>query len=509
MFTGEPLHFSPRDAARGADTLPGAAPPKPAVREWNGPPWREESAFEVKGGLSSPYYHASLPKEAPPPLKLSAEQLHAAANAVKETHSALHGPYYYAHNRRVDFVIPTPPPKLLSVAKRVPPPLEDNGGAVLILSPGRRHLWPKPPRALHVVDAVMGACLPSTAVTDLNKHARQELTRGELGILKSNRRAWQYALDKKWDWALVLEDDAVFEGISSKISSSATAEFLTRLPAIVRAATSASPDWQLLVLTPINQPWDFFASLDGSLVPDLISHGGKMRSPLAVAPGQPRYGQHTMRRGGSASSARSAALGLYTDAKGSAARRRLREGTGSESEVLVEAIDCNGAVEWSARGEICHGSLHVDPTPYSSAMLGAVRTDAIEWSNGSVWRRCDLSVPIGSVDGLHVTSISWEDATCSWYHCPPTFHAFGWIYRKDLIKDCVGAFDARAPPLNPLDVWIWEVMATRGKLAQALAPAKPLVNSLGVGNTASCPSVKEQQDRPDTLHRIHARRGHG
>ena len=75
----------------------------------------------------------------------------------------------------------------------------------------------------------------------------QELTRGELGILKSNQKAWQHALKQEWDWALILEDDATFTGISHGVSSaSAAAEFLPRLPQIVRAATQASPDWQLL-----------------------------------------------------------------------------------------------------------------------------------------------------------------------------------------------------------------------------------------------------------------------
>ena len=30
---------------------------------------------------------------------------------------------------------------------------------------------------------------------------------------------------------------------------------------------------------------------------------------------------------------------------------------------------------------------------------------------------------------------------------------------------------ARSPPLNPLDVWVWEVMALHGLLGRALSPA--------------------------------------
>lgn len=52
-------------------------------------------------------------------------------------------------------------------------------------------------------------------------------------------------------------------------------------------------------------------------------------------------------------------------------------------------------------------------------------------------------------------------------------------------------------------------MAHHGMVQAALAPAHPLIDSLGVGKSAKVPSVKEQQDKPDTLHRIHQARGHG
>ena len=64
------------------------------------------------------------------------------------------------------------------------------------------------------------------------------------------------------------------------------------------------------------------------------------------------------------------------------------------------------------------------------------------------------------------------EATAAWYRCPPTFHAFGWIYRRDLLRACVSASEALSPPLNPLDVWVWEVMAQHGMIDEAIAPAR-------------------------------------
>lgn len=37
-----------------------------------------------------------------------------------------------------------------------------------------------------------------------------------------------------------------------------TADFLSALPSLVESATRAHPEWQLIVLTPINEPWDFY-----------------------------------------------------------------------------------------------------------------------------------------------------------------------------------------------------------------------------------------------------------
>ena len=49
-------------------------------------------------------------------------------------------------------------------------------------------------------------------------------------------------------------------------------------------------------------------------------------------------------------------------------------------------------------------------------------------------------------------------------------------------------WDEQRTPLNPLDVWVWEVMAQRGMLGHALAPAAPLVTCRGI------PSVKDMQE---------------
>lgn len=64
-----------------------------------------------------------------------------------------------------------------------------------------------------------------------------------------------------------------------------------------------------------------------------------------------------------------------------------------------------------------------------------------------------------------------------WKRVGPSFHAFGWIYRSDLMRALLGAYEKCAPPLNPVDVWVWEVMALNGMLGRALAVTTPLVNT--------------------------------
>ena len=62
-----------------------------------------------------------------------------------------------------------------------------------------------------------------------------------------------------------------------------------------------------------------------------------------------------------------------------------------------------------------------------------------------------------------------------WQRVGPTRHALGWVYSAALMRDLLCAWDAQDLPLNPLDVWVWEVMASRGHLPHVLAPVEPLV----------------------------------
>ena len=72
----------------------------------------------------------------------------------------------------------------------------------------------------------------------------------------------------------------------------------------------------------------------------------------------------------------------------------------------------------------------------------------------------------------------------------PTFLATGWIYRRPLIKFLLEAFEARTPPLNALDVWVYEVMAQHDLLPTLYATPSALVRPLDIA------SVKEMQDLP-------------
>ena len=233
------------------------------------------------------------------------------------------------------------------------------GGAQLILSAARAHLWPFPPPTLRAQRAVMGAEMGAAELRAVNGWARRPLSAGEVGILASNRACWQHALDAGWEWSLVLEDDAAVS------LSGGALQLLAMLPELVAAAQQAEPEWQLLCLTP---------------------HGL-----------EPFYDMCTPEHIPS----------LYGEAAPSWARKPKTLGD-------------------------------------------------------SGWRR------VG-----------------------PTFHAFGWIYRAPLMKQLVGAWKSQAPPLNPLDVWVWEVMATNGVLGKALAPLAPLVGTRDTPGGAT--SLREQQ----------------
>lgn len=72
-------------------------------------------------------------------------------------------------------------------------------------------------------------------------------------------------------------------------------------------------------------------------------------------------------------------------------------------------------------------------------------------ANPSVLRRPELLQRPAS----HAAPSSMSEGVAAfgapWLRCPPTFHAFGWIYRRRLMQYAVQAFDAHEPPFNPLD----------------------------------------------------------
>ena len=223
------------------------------------------------------------------------------------------------------------------------------GAAQLILSPARRHLWPDPPASLRLVDAVMGAQMPPHQLRQLQSWTRRDMSSGEIGIVLSNRKAWQHAVDAGWEWTLVLEDDAAVK----PSLKGGIAQLLALLPELVASATTQHKQWQMIALSPVGLE-DFYGLCRPQDIPSLY----------------------------------------------------------------------RGAVPLGLR------------TPQ----------------------------PMGPADS-------------GWMRIGPTFHAFGWLYRRPLMQALLDAFDAAAPPLNPLDVWVWEVMALKGYLRDALAPQRPLVTT--------------------------------
>ena len=61
------------------------------------------------------------------------------------------------------------------------------------------------------------------------------------------------------------------------------------------------------------------------------------------------------------------------------------------------------------------------------------------------------------------------------------------------MRRLVNAHKAQSPPLNPLDCWVWEVMADGEMLGQALALKAPLVGTNETPGGRS--SVRETQGR--------------
>ena len=212
------------------------------------------------------------------------------------------------------------------------------GGAQLILSPARAKLWPLLPSSLRIVDAVMGVAMPKPHLDALQARARRPLQPGEVGILMSYQAAWSHAVERGWEWSLVLEDDATVQLPGS------VAQLLALLPSLVEAATCADPDWQLLVLSPYGLE-NFYGVMEPARIPSL--HGANL----------PKWARTPLRLGDSG------------------------------------------------------------------------------------WRR------VG-----------------------PTFHAFGWVYRAPLMRKLLDGMRVCSPPLNPLDVWVWEVMAANDMLGCALSP---------------------------------------
>jgi hypothetical protein len=201
---------------------------------------------------------------------------------------------------------------------------------------------------LQLVDAVMGVQLPPSDLHRLQSWTRRDMSSGEIGIVLSNRKCWQHAVDCGWEWTLVLEDDAA----AKPSLKGGIAQLLALLPELVASASAQHANWQLLALSPVGLE-DFYGLCRPQDIP-----------------------------------------GLY-------------------------------------RNTLTPAGLRA-PRPLSDS---------------------------------------------GWMRIGPTFHAFGWLYRRPLMRKLLEAFEAQAPPLNPLDVWVWEVMALHGHLGDALAPERPLVTT--------------------------------
>lgn len=265
------------------------------------------------------------------------------------------------------------------------------GGPMVILSPPRAHLWSGAggllPRSVTVIPAVMGGQLPEPTIHECGQAARRTLTRGEIGILCSNAMAWQRALDAGWEWALILEDDAHFQ---KDTQGTSLQSFLARLPSLIDAASAQDPDWSILVLSPVNTPYDFFKGTPAHCIPHILGSRDCLRAPQPL----PKPPHHNTTR---------------------------------------------------------------------------------------------PSLPP------------------SWRRACPTYHAFAWVYRRPLMEHCVADFAKRDPPLEPLDIWVWEVAALHGLLGHALAPLPTALIDRG----ANLHSIKEQQDDQRFLNQVYAERGYG
>jgi len=89
-----------------------------------------------------------------------------------------------------------------------------------------------------------------------------------------------------------------------------------------------------------------------------------------------------------------------------------------------------------------------------------------------------------------------------WHRCPPTVHAFGWIYRRPLMEQLVHSFETNFPRHDVHDIWVWEVMAYHKVISSAMCPRVPLVGQM------EGKSVKDMQDSDGPREAIWAQRGH-
>ena len=76
-----------------------------------------------------------------------------------------------------------------------------------------------------------------------------------------------------------------------------------------------------------------------------------------------------------------------------------------------------------------------------------------------------------------------------WKACPPTYHAFGWIYRRQAMALLSEGFAIKEPKLEPLDIWVWELFAKHGILDKALCVPTALVD--GFRHFLACFMVRE------------------
>lgn len=98
-----------------------------------------------------------------------------------------------------------------------------NGGAVLLLSPARQHLWPFPPPGLRV-ERVAGAA------------GSADRDRAVVG-------AWERAVADSWEWLCLVSDEAEYLG-------GPALQLASVLQHVAASATDARRDWQLVLLSP-------------------------------------------------------------------------------------------------------------------------------------------------------------------------------------------------------------------------------------------------------------------